>query len=340
VKKVSAALIGLAFFLLSTLFGEVVANVTVQKASVSTLEQSVSGYGMIDFDPAASTVVSIECEAKIAAVSVMSGQRVKKGETLMLLALSEGGKSTLALADISAEYAEKEYDRTMRMKEDALATNADVIAASQNLDKARQYRSELEKKFRPVINGKITALHDGVIQSVGVKSGDIVSPATALVILSSPDALIVSLGIEPSNMNRIRKAQKIHISPLLSNLKPFAASVRSISGQIDPKTRQIMIWAQVPPSVKSIPGSSVKGKIITESFRGIVIPSSAIISRGGKNYCFVVVGKKARLTAVQPAKSVDAHTLIKSGLHEGDMVVITGNYECEDGISVVVKEQQ
>lgn len=339
-KKLAIMLTCLTFSSAVALNAQVIAAVSAQKATVASLEKSVRGYGSIDFDPITSTSLSLESGVKIVALKVVTGQKVKKGEIVATIAPSESDVSALRLAAISVEYGQKEKNRISSMRDAALATNADVELASQNLDKAIQTKAELSKKLHSAIGGTLKSPINGVVQSIMIKNGDVVSAQMPLMLIGSANHLIATLGIEPSSARDIRMGQKVIIVPSSSSLfKPQIGSVVAVASQIDPKSRLVSVRIQIPSSNDFMAGTSISGEIVTGSERGIILPSTAIITRNNVHYCFVVVNQKALLRKVRIGISHNGNTLILEGVRSNDQVITLGNYECENGMRVNVMEK-
>lgn len=337
-KKLTIALMCVAFSFVVALNAQVTANVSVQKATTASLGKSIRGYGSIDFDVLTSTTITLESGAKIVALKVVPGQKVKKGETVATIAPSESDASALTLAAISVKYAQKEIIRITSMRDSALATNTNVELASQNLDKAIQTKAELSKKLHSAAGGTLKSPINGVVQSIMIKNGDIVSPYMPLVMIGSADHLIATLGVEPSAARYIRIGQKVIVTSS-SSLKPYIGSISSVASQIDPRSRLVSVRVGISSSDDLIAGTSISGEILTGSQYGIVLPTSAIITRNNVHYCFVVVNKKALLRKVKIGISHNGNTLILDGIHPNDPVITLGNYECENGMRVNVMEK-
>lgn len=338
-KKLAITLACLTFSFAVVLNAQVVAKVSVQKATVTSLESSVRGYGSIDFDALTSTILTLESGAKIVAIKVVPGQKVKKGEIVATIAPSESDLSALTLATISVEYAQKEKIRISAMRDTALATNAEVALASQNLDKAIQTKVELTKKLHSTLGGTLKSPINGVIQSIMIKNGDIISAQMPLVMIGNANRLMATLGVEPSVSRFVHIGQKVIITPYYSSQKPYIGSVALIATQIDPRSRLVSVRIQIPSSNDLIAGTSISGEILTGLDHGIVLPSRAITTRNNMHYCFVVVNKKALLRKVRIGASHNGNTLVLEGIHSNDQVITLGNYECENGMSVNVMEK-
>ena len=83
-------------------------------------------------------------------------------------------------------------------------------------------------------------------------------------------------------------------------------------------------------------------KLVTESVKNaIVLPSSAIVTRDGKDYVFVIASPKSAeseatvtLKNIKKGISVDNKVEITKGLEAGDEVVIIGQSLLNEGAKV------
>ena len=90
---------------------EPVASVELVAVSRSDLAVSVSGYGVIAFDPARQRVITTQIEARVTEILVQPGQIVEKGAALMRLGPSSSSGVDLARARSDAEAAQAEFER-------------------------------------------------------------------------------------------------------------------------------------------------------------------------------------------------------------------------------------
>lgn len=73
---------------------------------------------------------------------------------------------------------------------------------------------------------------------------------------------------------------------------------------------------------------------VEQSTSGIELPSSAVITRGGKDYVFRVEGDKAVRTEVAKRTGSEGFVIITKGIAPGDKVVTSGASDLEDGEAV------
>ena len=97
-----------------------------------------------------------------------------------------------------------------------------------------------------------------------------------------------------------------------------------------------------PPDARVKVGMYGRVRLVTDSVKNaIVLPSSALVTRDGKNYVFVISspksGKNAAVVSLVPVTkgiAVDNKVEITKGLEVGDEVVIKGQTLLNDGSKV------
>jgi multidrug efflux pump subunit AcrA (membrane-fusion protein) len=69
----------------------------------------------------------------------------------------------------------------------------------------------------------------------------------------------------------------------------------------------------------------------------LIIPKTALVTRQGRSYCFLVTGHRAKLVPVALGLPLNELVEIKSGLKEGDRVVLNPPASLKEGSRVRVK---
>ena len=128
----------------------------------------------------------------------------------------------------------------------------------------------------------------------------------------------------------------------------FRGSIREIAPTIDPASRTMEIRVNVTNTGSKLkPGMFAKVRIITERKNNIVkIPASALVSRFGETYVYIVVPDPdnpeqiiVRKRNVVTGIHIDGVLEIQSGLEAGDEIVARGQSLLEDGARVNVIER-
>ena len=81
-------------------------------------------------------------------------------------------------------------------------------------------------------------------------------------------------------------------------------------------------------------GSRILGQIHLASHTALVVPRTAVLGDGSNSYLFTVSKNKAKRISVQTGVEEGGLIEVIGNLNVNDVVVITGNYELSDGMTV------
>jgi RND family efflux transporter MFP subunit len=232
----------------------------------------------------------------------------------------------------------------------AQARNAVTIAQQQYSLAADPYtRYDLELAYASVLQAEAAlemvavALSESVVRSPmdGVVSermqslGALVGPTTPLVSIISSDVEL-TLGVEESQLGRVREGQAADISVAAYPGVVFPAKVAIISPAADPRSRTFQVRvrpAQADSRLK--PGMFAQVRIVTEAREGaLLIPREAVVTRSGQSSVFVINGDVVQLRPVTLGLTDNGSVEVLSGLDAGEEVVTAGHSDLKDGDKV------
>lgn len=312
-----------------------VAVVEVQPAHVLPMVQSVTAYGSASVSADRTEAVAADVEARVASVLVSSGEPVRRGQPLLRLTPTAGSQLDVDKAARDASAAGAEAARVGRLREQGLATDAELAAARAAGDSAVQLRDSLRRRIGEGVT--LTAPRSGVVDELKVQPGDILAIGTVIARIIEPAAGLVRLGVEPEDVARVRPQQPVALALLTSRAGAVQGRVTHIDPRIDPQTRLATAIVIVESPAVLAPGTTVRGEIVVDRHdRAVVVPRSAVLFQGEQPYVFGVRGGKAQRREVKTGFENADHIEILSGLGDGEQVVTSGNYELEDGMSVNV----
>jgi multidrug efflux pump subunit AcrA (membrane-fusion protein) len=100
------------------------------------------------------------------------------------------------------------------------------------------------------------------------------------------------------------------------------ANVTRIAGELDPKTRMMLVEIDVDNGRHElIPGSYLQVTLQTPSQKTLAIPSEALVIRGGKYFVPVIDSShQLHFQPVTVGKNDGASVSILSGIQKGDVV--------------------
>lgn len=157
-------------------------GVTVQTEKVvkGTIVESVSGSAKIQ--PEVQVKISAKVSGQILDIGIKEGDRVKKGQFLVQLdeeyyrAAVEQNESNLKYAQAGFEKARNEYDRSKRLFEDNLISQAELDIAKatyeQSLAQVQQYDALLKQAKDNLAKTTIYSPMDGIVSQLNKKVGE------------------------------------------------------------------------------------------------------------------------------------------------------------------------
>ncbi len=183
----------------------------------------------------------------------------------------------------------------------------------------------------------------GRITSLPVTVGSTVSQSSSVAKVARTDDLEIRINIAERFVSRISNGQKATVTFDAYPSVKFGAKIFEVSPVLDTSTRTMGVKLRLnPPDARVKVGMYGRVRLVTESIKNaIVLPSSAIVTRDGKDYVFIIAtpksGQNAAVVALKPVTkgiSVDNKVEITKGLEVGDEVVIKGQTLLNDGSKV------
>ena len=192
-----------------------------------------------------------------------------------------------------------------------------------------------DSPVRAPIAGRITSLPATV--------GSTVSQSSSIAKVARTDDLEIRIAIAERFVSRISNGQGATVTFDAYPSVEFGAKVFEVSPVLDTSTRTMSVKLRLdPPDSRVKVGMYGRVRLVTDSVKNaIVLPASALITRDGKDYVFVITspksGKNAAVVGLKPVTkgiSVDNKVEITKGLEAGEEVVIKGQTLLNDGSKV------
>ena len=315
---------------------EVVASVVVEPAAVGVVLETMNAYGSVGFAPQQARISDSAAEVIVDEILVSPGQTVNVGDPLIRVHATANSALELSKAQSDLKFAQVAQARISRLREQQLATNAEVDQARQVMENARATLANVHSRVGNGDAGVVRATAAGVVMSVDVARAAIVPPGTPLLHLADGGQVQVRLGIEPADLARLRKGQSVTVSAVYDESLAATGVIDEVVAQIDAQSRVAGAIVNLPKAPGLISGASVRATIELARREGsISVPHSAVLYAGERPYVYVLQGELAHQTWVAVGKDDGTRTAIESGLATGDLVVIAGNYELEEGMRAV-----
>jgi membrane fusion protein (multidrug efflux system) len=297
-----------------------------------SLPDLVTAYGTAAPASNASAIISLQQDGRVAAVAVTLGEAVRANQPLLDFAFSAASASTYQQAVNALSLARTQRDHTAQLLTQQLATRDQLTQAEHALADAQTALDALQREGAGRSVQTLTAPFDGIITAVQVTPGERVQPGAPLLTLARLDRLIVTVGIEPDQRNRVTAGRPVRLEPLASG-PPVEGKVTRVDAMLNPKTRLIDTDVAVPPG-SVLPGSSFRAEITVGELRGFVVPRDAVLTDDRGAYVFQLAADKAVRVEVGLAGGNNQSDVITGSIDPTRKLVIDGNYQLEDGMKV------
>jgi len=215
-----------------------------------------------------------------------------------------------------------------------LATRQEVLQARQALQAADLRVQSLERRG---IDGRRTlaAAGAGIVSRIDVQPGQIVPAGGPLVETIGEGQISVRLGVESVDAGRLTAGMKVSIQPVNDPQAAFGGKVRRIGRAVDPQTRLVSVLVTPDAGAHLLLNQYVRGTVSVSSRRGLVAPASAVLPEGDASVLYTVRDGRAVRHEVKVGLQNGRQVELKApGLQAGQMAVVEGNSELEDGMAV------
>ncbi len=180
----------------------------------------------------------------------------------------------------------------------------------------------------------------GIITEVYVREGDLATPRAKLIKMMDPDSLVVRAGIAESSAIAITKDSQVSVQLDAYPGNTFNAKIERVYPRLENQSRTRIIEVKITDPVDLIPQLfarvSIEGRIVEDA---IVVPDAAIVSTPrGQKVVYVVHDGKAKRREVTIGLEENENVQILEGLTAGETVIIEGNLNLKDGVTVSISE--
>jgi RND family efflux transporter MFP subunit len=319
-----------------------VAQVTLAPLKRGTITQTITAYGSVVAQPGEVRILSVPFESRIGHIHLTAGQQVNAGDAAIEVEPSPDALASLEEARIALTAAEKDLKQTQQRFNDRLATNTELSQSQQAVASAKLKVQSLTD--RGVGSGKQTlkAPATGIVGKVDVQEGQIVAASSALIEIATSSRIEVSLGVEPSDALELKPGQAVKLRPVdRPTIAPVEGKIRLIGQRIDPTTRLAEVLVTLPQNVHWMLDTYVTAQIEKASAQGLIVPRDAVLAdEDGKYALFTATDGHAVKHDVRLGLTTDTEAQVSGDdLKEGDSVIVQGNYELEDGMSVTEQSE-
>ena len=279
--------------------------------------------------------------AEIGYTSAASSYSSQKGVLDRQLALYEktwnDTKALLAIgaaSQLEVDQAELQY---LSAKAQRDSTLAQLEAAMQN---AKSGYEQLALAMENIdSSGNVIAPADGVLASLNVSEGSLVTPDYAVAVITGAEQMKVTVMVSEALVPKLAIGEAVSVRVSAAQAE-FEGTVRSVDKTANQMTKLYTVTVAVPAEV----GGLLSGMFAEVTFHtavsagAVVVPSEAILTSNDKQYVYIVDGDTAKRVDITTGLTGSGMTEITSGLTAGAQLVTVGQQYLSDGEAVRIVE--
>lgn len=309
-----------------------VSVVTVAKQNI---DRSLEKVGVI----AANNDVAVvsQLQGKVTAVLADQGAYVQMGSPIVKIE-DQVPQANFLTAKVNYQKAQKDLDRCIALHDKGLISGSELESARLSLQAAEsQYVSAQEQYHNSVIVAPIS----GFITSRNINLGTTVSPGMTVANVVDISQLKVNLNIGEKDAIKLKTGDPVTVETDVYPGVQYFGRIHDISIKADQSHTypvQIVIPNQRQNPLKAGMFAKVTFHLGTQT--GLSIPREALVDSIKNPQVFVVENGIARLQEILVDGENGTNLLVRQGLREGATVVVSGQEDLHDNVTVRIMKER
>ncbi|RLE24050.1 MAG: hypothetical protein DRJ65_10645 [Acidobacteria bacterium] len=320
--------------------------VTIAEVGTGAVEDRINATGSLR----ASQVVTLTVESRgILNLAQKDGRRLAEGDrvTVGQIVAEISGEDVRVAARTAAtrrrfESAQSDFEATEELSEQGLINESELRRAETTLEDARL---EYDRSLLLEIRNRLVTPIDGVILTLARDSngrpmadGQLVAPGFAVAQIAPTGQLVADIDIVGLDVARIREGLPVRVLHHAFGDQEFEGRVVRLAPSINELTRALRAEVSVGNDSGLLrPGMFVEAEVLIERRENVaVVPRDAVADRAGKRVVFVLQGQRVVRREVELGLGDDRTVEVRSGVEQGERVVVRGLETLADGSRVRV----
>ena len=295
--------------------------------------------------------LSVEIAGTITDVQFQSGEKVSKGQAIVLLD-SEMEQASLASAEADLNLSRLEFQRARSLLDRQAISRSEYDRLNAESQKAAasvaQLRASLSKK-------RILAPFSGTIGIRQVDVGDYIAAGTPIATLQDLTTLYVDFFLAEQHVPLLKLGQRVQLQVAAYPGERFEGVISALNPKVETTTRNVQVRAELGnPDGRLLPGMFADLQVLlpTETAQ-VVVPETAITyTLYGNSVLLVTEGTPPEgVSSDEPYLVVerrfvttgerrDGLTVVLDGLEGGEQVITAGQLKLDSGTHVAIGESR
>ncbi|MGH7823582.1 MAG: efflux RND transporter periplasmic adaptor subunit [Candidatus Binatia bacterium] len=268
-------------------------------------------------------------------------QRVAKAEANLAAA-----RTHLAEKERQFGYAEKQLQKTQDLVKQDLIARRDLDQARLATDTARaqvelalaqvaQQEAMLAESRKELDLTRVTATFSGVVTATRVEPGVEIGASSPLLTIAGLDILKVTITVPENDLSFAREGMAVEVRLDKSPARVHRGRVARMGSKTESSGGILAEIHLLNRNSELKPGATVSVLLAADGGKDVLfVPASAVMETQGKYHVYTVANGLAQRKDVVVSGERGREAAIKSGLNEGEWVVVSGHQNLQGGEKV------
>jgi membrane fusion protein (multidrug efflux system) len=288
-----------------------------------------------------SVVITSKVTDVIRAIRFESGDRVSKGQVLVVLSNVEQ-QADLQEANASLEVERREFERFRDLGEKGFAPKARVEEAQAAFDRAQARVAALQAR---IADRTIRAPFSGVMGLRTASPGALARPGEPIATLDDVSVIKLDFDVAEPQLPQVQKGVSITARAAAFPDREFKGEVDQLDSRLNAQTGTARVRALIPNKDGALkPGMRMTVEIRSNPRSALAISEMSVVERTDGAYVFRVEEKEgakvASLAKVVLGQRSQGRIEVVSGLAAGDQVVVEGVQRVRPGQPVRLRDAE
>ncbi|MEO1260928.1 MAG: efflux RND transporter periplasmic adaptor subunit [Bacteroidota bacterium] len=289
------------------------------------------------FAPFKQVTLTSEVPGKAKGVEFENGSVVKTGKILVSID-NDLLKIQHSTTEINLAKAENDLRRLTNLLGDGGITEQQVEEAQLAVDNLKSQIKSLDKQISMTY---VTAPISGVITNKQIEQGSMVSPSMPIAMITNISKLKMQVHLTEEQVVTINEGDKVRITADIlpnKNLWGKVTFIDVMAGQ----GKRYLVDIEFPNNANKLKAGMTGTAFFSggEKSEVLAVPRASIVGDLKNAKVYVVDGEKAVLKEVEVGKVFGNNIQIKKGLEPGETVVVSGQINLEDGMTISISNQK
>ncbi|MES9854083.1 MAG: efflux RND transporter periplasmic adaptor subunit [Candidatus Thiodiazotropha sp. L084R] len=295
--------------------------VIVSEAKEDDFVQQIEALGTLKANESVELTVNVT--ETVTALHFDDGQRVTQGQVIVEMTSSEE-HALLQEASANLDEAKRQFSRVKSLQSRGIEAQSLLDQRRREQDTARARLAAIESRLADRL---IKAPFPGVVGLRNLSVGALVEPGDTITTLDDDRVMKLEFAVPSSYLSQLQPGLSIRAHTRAYKDKVFEGRVKVVDSRVNPVNRSVVVRAMLPNTEGQLkPGMLMTVELLYNPRRTLLIPESALMPKGRKQFVLTVNGTENLVEKVEIkiGSRRPGEVEVVEGLKIGDRVITHG----------------